>query len=67
VGVTGNSLDEELEDFLVAGADLVIVKPLKNQTLQLLLKFISTNGFQTMPGYRIEIVEKEYAWIPRVL
>ena len=65
IGVTGNSLEEELDEFITAGADLVIVKPLKNQSLEMLLGFLQTNGFDSSHGHRIDMVGKEYSWVPR--
>lgn len=67
IGVTGNSLEEELDEFLSAGADLVIVKPLKNQALQQLLGFIQSNGFDSSHGFRIDLVGQQYTWVPRSL
>lgn len=65
IGVTGNSLEEELDEFITAGADLVIVKPLKNQSLEMLLGFIQVNGFDSSHGYRIDQVGQQYTWVPR--
>jgi CheY-like chemotaxis protein len=65
IGVTGNSLEEELDEFITAGADLVIVKPLKNQSIEMLLGFIQVNGFESAHGFRIDQVGKEYTWVPR--
>jgi CheY-like chemotaxis protein len=65
IGVTGNSLEDELDEFIAAGADLVIVKPLKNQSIEMLLGFIQTNGFDSAHGYRIHQVGKEFIWVPR--
>lgn len=63
--MTGNSLEEELDEFITAGADLVIVKPLKNQTIEMLLGFIQANGFDSAHGCKIDLVGTEYTWVPR--
>jgi CheY-like chemotaxis protein len=65
IGVTGNSLEDELDEFIAAGADLVIVKPLKNQSLEMLLGFVQAHGFDSAHGYRIDQVGKEFTWVPR--
>ena len=46
IGVTGNSLEEELEDFAAAGASLVFTKPLVSLTLDKLLGFFLCHGFE---------------------
>lgn len=51
--------------FAAAGVDLVIVKPLKNQSLEMLLGFIQTNGFDSSHGHRIDTVGQEFTWVPR--
>ena len=40
VGLTGNSMEEELVDFQLAGCDLVLTKPLRNESLDELLSFL---------------------------
>jgi DNA-binding response OmpR family regulator len=47
IGLTGNSMEEELIDFSNAGADLVLTKPLKTKHLDLLLNYFDTNGVQS--------------------
>ena len=51
--------------FAAAGADLVIVKPLKNHSLEMLLGFIQANGFDSSHGYRIDTVDQVFTWVPR--
>ena len=43
IGLTGNSLEEELRDFSSAGTDLVLMKPLRADVLDLILSFLK-NG-----------------------
>ena len=48
IGLTGNTLDEELRNFEAAGCDLAISKPLKSVDLEELLIFLNqTGGFQS--------------------
>ena len=44
VALTGNSMLEELHDFARAGADLVLTKPLRQPTLEVLLKCARSRG-----------------------
>ena len=44
IGVTGNSMVDELRDFLRAGADLAITKPMRPNVLDLLLQFVLDQG-----------------------
>ena len=39
IGLTGNTMERELRDFLQAGCDIVLSKPLHNQQLNELLLF----------------------------
>lgn len=43
-GLTGNTLDVEVEDFLNAGANIVLPKPLQIAQLDKLLRICETNG-----------------------
>lgn len=44
IGVTGNVLNDDLELFAAAGANLVLLKPLKMQSLDALLVYFQENG-----------------------
>ena len=44
IGLTGNSLEDELQEFSAAGTDLVMMKPAKIETLDILIKFLQENG-----------------------
>ena len=45
IGVTGNMMDEDMQTFLCAGADTVLGKPLRYQTIKELKIFTEENGF----------------------
>lgn len=49
IGLTGNSLDEELLDFVVSGCDIALTKPLRSDALDDLLAFLRHNngGFRS--------------------
>jgi len=45
IGVTGNAMDDDLAEFLSAGADIVCTKPLKNDQLKMLLQYFYKRGY----------------------
>ena len=53
VGVTGNILDEDVDDYLVAGADMVMGKPVKMALLKKLLCFVKEHGAVSRPGMQL--------------
>ena len=65
IAVTGNVLDDDIEQFLQAGADFVIPKPLKTTKLDNLLRFIQLHVDGSLSRYPKEVlVEKGayFAW-----
>ena len=54
-GLTGNALLDEQEIFLNAGADYVFTKPMREQSLNLLLDFIDKYGCESTPFSRTAI------------
>ena len=47
VGFTGNAMEEDIDEFLAAGADLVLPKPLKMAHLDSLLLYCHAHGSQS--------------------
>lgn len=47
IALTGNSLDDELEEFSNAGADIVLTKPFKLPLLDTLIDFFDQQGFNS--------------------
>jgi CheY-like chemotaxis protein len=52
-GITGNGLEEDIDEFINNGADYVFVKPFKKEKLDMVFKFIATYGFARQPGKKI--------------
>eukprot|EP00597_Dinobryon_sp_UTEXLB2267_P008067 CAMPEP_0170084854 /NCGR_PEP_ID=MMETSP0019_2-20121128/19914_1 /TAXON_ID=98059 /ORGANISM="Dinobryon sp., Strain UTEXLB2267" /LENGTH=692 /DNA_ID=CAMNT_0010301085 /DNA_START=328 /DNA_END=2406 /DNA_ORIENTATION=- len=50
VGVTGYVLEEDVNEYLAAGADLVLSKPLRANVMNKLLQFVRENGCLSIPG-----------------
>jgi DNA-binding response OmpR family regulator len=57
IGVTGNILDDDVKEYLQAGADMIIGKPLRMNLLDKVLKFIKMNGFLSKYNEGYKLVE----------
>ena len=66
-GITGNVMEDDIDEYLGAGADLVISKPLKRTTLDLLVKHIDDTGPLSRPGYRLLEQVEAFEWLPKKL
>jgi CheY-like chemotaxis protein len=64
IGVTGNAMDDSICEFLEAGADAVLLKPLKLASLEALLTFAAANGPRSRKGMRLKQTENSYEWAP---
>ena len=49
VGVTGNVLDDDVIEYLAAGADIVLGKPVKVDMLRMLIRHVKEHGNISMP------------------
>jgi CheY-like chemotaxis protein len=47
LGLTGNTMEDELFEFELQGADMVMAKPLRVQQLENLMKYFEANGTTT--------------------
>jgi CheY-like chemotaxis protein len=52
-GITGNGLNEDIDEFITNGADFVFIKPFKKEKLDMVFKFVETYGFTRQPGKKI--------------
>jgi len=53
--VTGNALDDDVTDFMNAGADIVFSKPLRLESVDSVLSFVQSHGCQAKMGYRLAV------------
>lgn len=65
VGVTGNAMTDELNDFLNSGADIVITKPMRLQLLDQVIALIEESGCDSNPDMRIQSKDDVMVWVPR--
>ena len=53
VGVTGNVLEHDVTEYLSAGADMIMGKPVKMSLLSMLLRHVKENGFLSKPDMKL--------------
>ena len=62
IGITGNGLKDDKERFLDNGADYVFIKPFNKDKLEMLLKFIKRNGYDSKQPLKINEITGELLW-----
>jgi CheY-like chemotaxis protein/two-component sensor histidine kinase len=65
IGLTGNVMDEDMNEFFKAGADYVLMKPLKIKEMYNLIDFIKNNGFISKTSTNIKLINANntFEWI----
>lgn len=58
-------MEDDLAEFLASGADMVISKPLKKVTLDLLLEHIVKFGTLSRPGMKLVQKNNTMEWVSR--
>eukprot|EP01041_Mallomonas_annulata_P002616 gene2616-5113_t len=59
IGLTGNAMDDDVNEFLAAGVDVVFTKPMRMEQLHMLFAYINTNGNGTVGKQKLRIVGNE--------
>eukprot|EP00596_Hydrurales_sp_CCMP1899_P005561 CAMPEP_0119047914 /NCGR_PEP_ID=MMETSP1177-20130426/55756_1 /TAXON_ID=2985 /ORGANISM="Ochromonas sp, Strain CCMP1899" /LENGTH=418 /DNA_ID=CAMNT_0007023091 /DNA_START=1112 /DNA_END=2368 /DNA_ORIENTATION=+ len=65
IGITGNVMEDDLAEFLASGADMVIAKPFKKQTLDLLLELIKKSGTLSKPHQTLVQKNGNIIWVDK--
>lgn len=67
IGVTGNALDADVSEYLSAGADMVLGKPVKMSMLKMVLRHVKENGPLSRPDMSLVEVERSgvLSWMPK--
>lgn len=67
IGLTGNVMDEDIAEYLEAGADLVLAKPMKGGALDAIIKLVETVGPASRPDMRLVEVAgtQTMRWVPK--
>mmetsp|Transcript_3772 Transcript_3772/g.5313 ORF Transcript_3772/g.5313 Transcript_3772/m.5313 type:complete len:124 (+) Transcript_3772:1908-2279(+) len=65
VGVTGYSLEEDVTEYLMAGADLILSKPMRMDVLDMLLAHVKGHGYLSKPGMTLvsDTISKTLIWV----
>ena len=64
-GVTGNILEDDVEEYLQAGADIVFGKPMKISWLNLLLRHLKEKGPLSQAGMTLRDNGRCMEWVVR--
>jgi len=66
VGLTGCALQDDVRDFLEAGVDLVLSKPLRIDQLESLLTFVKESGFMAADGMKlVQDIGGKLTWVQK--
>ena len=62
VGLTGNVMKEELEEFISAGLSIAFSKPVRVPQINMLIEFIHESGTLHRAGHFLSEVHGKYVW-----
>ena len=62
IGVTGNGLEKDVEEFYQSGADHIFIKPFSKGNMELIFDFVKKNSYERKEGMRIVKNDKELVW-----
>ena len=65
VGVTGCAMDDDVDAYVQAGADLGVIKPLSITLLTNLVTHVQEHGYGSRPGFKLIRVGSRFSWISR--
>ena len=62
IGITGNSMQDDVEQFYDAGIDYLFVKPFSKLQLDSLWKLIDTSGTKSIPNQKLIFENDTLVW-----
>ena len=65
IGLTGNSMEAELAEFVTVGADMALTKPLRPTLLDVLLRWFHKNGFKTRSDQSLFVDHERLMWMDK--
>ncbi len=63
--LTGNVMEDDVEEFIAAGVDIVISKPIRILTLDLLIEHINLYGSSSVPDMYLAQSYGALNWVKR--
>ena len=65
IALTGNVMDDDISEFMRAGADAVLAKPLRSQQLGQILSYVEDNGYKTVvnKGQRLLFYDTKWSTV----
>jgi nitrogen-specific signal transduction histidine kinase/CheY-like chemotaxis protein len=63
IGVTGNGLEEDIQQYLDNGADHIFIKPFNTEKLVSLVKFVDKHGYESHCDKKIENIDGVLTWV----
>ena len=66
IGITGNVMDDDIHNYLYAGADVVLSKPIHTEHIEMLLSTILKTGCSSYSNMTLipNIDTKTFNWVP---
>jgi len=64
VGVTGNVLEDDVAEYLQAGADIILGKPMKINVLGMVFRHVEESGYTSQPGMTLVEHSNRLKWLP---
>jgi len=66
IGVTGNVVEDDVAEYLKAGADIVLGKPIRINMLTMVIKYVEENGAYSQPGMTLTEHCNSLRWMEKL-
>ena len=63
IGITGNSVEDDIKEFYGCGANYVFIKPFHKSSLQMVLDLYGEQGAKQKERMVLKIVRKKLEWV----
>ena len=65
IGVTGCALEDDLDEYVQSGADLLVVKPMSMATLNCILSYVEEHGTDSRREFKLKLICDKLVWVSR--
>ena len=62
IAITGNVMDDDVQEFTVAGADAVLAKPMMSDILHQVIKYVESHGNSTLTSQGLRLSFNANSW-----